>query len=356
MAKGPNLDYVVDFPTLWVVPDWIEEHCIVPDGISKGIRFEMYDWQLWCTVNHYRVKPKALPAWSVKPDGTQVAPNAAFVNRRSQVVAPQKTGKGPWSAAGICAEAVGPVCFIGFAEGGEAYDCSDHGCSCGWGYEYEPGEPMGWPWPTPLIQLLAHSIEQTDNIYRPLQSMVRYGPLAEQMRVGEGFIRAPNDGRIDVVTSSAQSRLGNPITYAAQDENGLFVESNGMVRVAQTQRRGLAGMGGRSQQTSNAWNPAENSDAQRTFESRRPDIFRFYREPPKNLSYLNKAERRKIHAYVYAGSTHVDLDSIEADAAELLETDPAQAERFYGNRLVQGSGAWLPDDLWEQAYARAVAS
>jgi hypothetical protein len=27
---------------------------------------------------------------------------------------------------------------------------------------------------------------------------------------------------------------------------------------------------------------------------------------------------------------------------ELLETDPAQAERFFGNRLVQGSGSWLP--------------
>ena len=353
MVKAAKSDYVVDFPTLWVVPDWIEQHCIIPDGPHKGDPFEMYDWQLWSTVNHYRVKRTAQPAWSSKANGERVSPASAFHNRRSQIVAPQKTGKGPWSAAGISAEAVGPTTFSGWATGGEAYDCADHGCSCGWGYEYEQGEPMGWPWPTPLIQILAHSIEQTDNIYRPLQSMVRNGQLGEQMRVGEGFIRLPNDGRIDVVTSSAQSRLGNPITYAAQDENGLYAESNGMIRVAQTQRRGLAGMGGRSQQTSNAWDPAENSDAQRTFESRRPDIFRFYREPPKGLSYLNKAERRRIHAFVYAGSTHVDLDSIEADAAELLETDPAQAERFYGNRLVQGSGAWLPDGLWERAYAGA---
>jgi hypothetical protein len=40
------------------------------------------------------------------------------------------------------------------------------------------------PWPTPLIQLAAFSEEQTDNVYRPLQSMI---------------------GRIDVVTSSAKS-------------------------------------------------------------------------------------------------------------------------------------------------------
>jgi hypothetical protein len=46
---------------------------------------------------------------------------------------------------------------------------------------------------------------------------------------------------------------------------------------------------------------------------------------------------------VYAGSPWVDLDSIEAEAAELLQTDPAQAERFFGNRIVTGSGAWLPE-------------
>lgn len=344
MATEP--EYVVDFPTLWIVPDWIERHCIIPDSFAKGQAFVMYDWQLWCTVNHYRVRPNALPAWSEKEDGTLVSPSSAFVNRRSQIVAPQKTGKGPQSAAWICAEAVGPVVFMGFARGGEEYRCSDNGCSCGWVYTYRAGEPMGTRWPTPLIQILATSEDQTDNIYRPLQAMARYGWLAEQMRVGEGFIRLPNDGRIDPVTSKAQSKLGNPITFAMQDESGLYTKTNGLVKVAQTQRRGAAGMGGRSIETTNPWDPAENSTAQQTYESRRPDIFKFYRIPPPHLSYTNKAERRQIHRFAYKGSTHVDLDSIEAEAAELLETDPAQAERFYGNRLVQGLGTWLPDGLW----------
>jgi hypothetical protein len=34
-----------------------------------------------------------------------------------------------------------------------------------------------------------------------------------------------------------------------------------------------------------------------------------------------------------------------------MEKDPAQAERFFGNRVVQGNGAWLPDNLWEGAWA-----
>src|SRR5690606_41295209 len=38
---------------------WIEQHCIIPDGWRKGEPFTMYDWQLWCTANHYRVRPDA---------------------------------------------------------------------------------------------------------------------------------------------------------------------------------------------------------------------------------------------------------------------------------------------------------
>src|SRR5690606_21130401 len=80
---------------------------------------------------------------------------------------------------------------------------------------------------------------------------------------------------------------------------------------------------------------------------RRPDIFRYYRKPPADLSYGNKRERTKIHKIVYADSPWVDPASIDAEAAELVETDPTQAERFYGNRLVQGLGSFLTEALWD---------
>jgi hypothetical protein len=346
MPQKPDAP-VVDFPTLWVALDWIEAHCVVPDGFGLLNRdpFLMYDWQLWITANHYRVKRAAKVG--------QLAP--AFHFRRSQVVAPQKIGKGPWTATIVAVEGAGPVVFNGWARGGEVYDCRDHGCGCGWVYEYEPGEPMAIPWPTPLIQITATSEDQTDNIYRPLQSMVKNGPLGEQMKVREGFIRLRNDGRIDVVTSSAQSRLGNPITFAVQDETGIWTDTNKMRKVAETQRRGLAGMGGRSIETTNAWDPSEQSVAQTTNESQRPDIFKFHRLPPAGLKYTVKADRRKIHAYVYDGSTHIDLDSIEGEAAELLEKDPGQAERFFGNRIVAGLGSWMDGEKWDaRAKSRTV--
>ncbi|MGZ6844562.1 MAG: hypothetical protein ACXVF2_20490, partial [Blastococcus sp.] len=57
--------------------------------------------------------------------------------------------------------------------------------------------------------------------------------------------------------------------------------------------------------------------------------------------------RRRIHRHVYGDSWWIDLDRIEAEAAELLERDPQQAERFFGNRLVVTGGSWLPEGLWE---------
>jgi hypothetical protein len=341
-------EFVVDFPTLGDVVDaWLKQHCRVPDGFRRGQPFEQSDWQFWCTTNHYRVRPEA--EW--RPERPLL--NQAFTYRRSQIVAPQKTGKGPWGAGVTAAEAVGPVVFGGWAGKGDGYACSEHGCLCGWEYEYLPGEAMGIRHPSPLIQLTANSVDQVANVWRPLTAMIRLGPLSDLLLIREEFIRIVGQGgddeadRIDAVTSSARSRVGNPVSFVLQDETGLYTKQNKMIDVSEAQRRGAAGMGGRTMETTNCWNPAEQSAAQRTFESTADDVFRFYRKPPENLSYKNKRDRHKIHEYVYRGSPWVDLDSIEAEAAEIMQSDPAQAERFFGNRIVAGTGTWLPDGAWQ---------
>ena len=336
-------EFRVEWPTLYVAIDWTQAHCVIPDGFHKGDPFVMADWQAWCLLNHYRVRPEAV--WN--PENPALA--SAFHYRRSQRVMPQKAGKSPLTAAQICLEAVGPALFAGWAKGGERWDCRDNACSCGWVYEYLPGEPMGMAWPTPLIQVTAFSSEQTDNVYNALRPMIDEGPLTETIpKTGEEFIRLPGGGRIDVVTSSARSRLGQRVTYVSQDETGIWTASAGMVKVAETQRRGLAGMGGRATEDTNAWDPAENSVAQRTAESKTKDIFRYHPMPPAKLRYALKKDRDRIHSIVYRGSRWVDLGSIDAEAKELLEVDPAQAERFYGNRPTAGAGTAFDIDRWRE--------
>lgn len=327
-----------------IVPDWIEQHCAVPDGFDAGSSFELVPEQLTFVQNHYAIRSTAKVGELAQ----------AFVFRRSQLVRAQKWGKSPLIAAFVCAEGVGPVLFDGFARGGEQYLCSEHGCGCGWVYEYMPGEPMGKPWPTPLIQITATTEDQTDNTYGALRPMIDRGPLSEVIpRTGEEFIRLPNGGRIDVVTSKATSRLGQRVTFVPQDETGIWTDSNSMTKTARTQRRGLAGMGGRAIETTNAWDPSENTVAQRTFESQAEDINRDFRMPPADLKFGNKRERRKILQFNYGGAPWAlrNLDGIEAEVAEMIERDPAEAERFFGNRIVHGLGAWLRPGLWDERYA-----
>lgn len=327
-----------------VVAEWIEAHCVVPDGDDQGTPMFLVPEQLGFVSGHY----------TVRDDARAGQKGDAFVHRRSQLVRAQKWGKSPLIAAFVCAEAVGPVLFAGWAAGDESYVCSEHGCGCGWVYEYLPGEPMGRPWATALIQVTATTEDQTDNTYGALRPMIEKGPLAEVIpRTGEEFIRLPAGGRIEVVTSKATSRLGQRVTFVPQDETGIWTASNSMVKVARTQRRGLAGMGGRAIETTNAWDPSEKSVAQMTFESRADDVFRDFRQPPPDLKWSNKRDRHKILRHNYAGVpwTLQNIASIEAEAAELSETDPAEAERFFGNRIVAGGGAWMPRGRWEAAYA-----
>ena len=362
-------EFLVDFPTLGDLGDaWITAHMLVPQGFTRGKPYEMADWQFWCHANRYRVRENAefVHPEDVGPDNPPIL-NQAFYYQRTLIVGPQKTGKGPYSASQVAFEAVGPSVFAGWARGGEKYRCEDNGCLCGFEWVYEPGEPMGMRHPSPLIQIGAFSQDQAFNVYRPLKYSVENGPLRHVLATRKGFMRvlglsASDDAdRIDVVTSEANSRLGNPISDAEQDEAGLYTKSNSMIEFADTQARGAAGMGGRSHLTTNAWDPTENSYAQLTYEGGNDDTFVFYRNPDLNpdlldddgrpISFTLKANRRRIFKYVYEGSWWVNLDSIESEAAKLIKRDPVQAERFFGNRLVQGQGAWLPEGAWAGAYA-----
>lgn len=301
-----------EFPTLgYLVADWIEENCVIPDGERAGEPYLLSDEQLRFLLWHYRLRPNA------KAGGK---PSAAFVYRRSQLTRPQKWGKGPLSAAYICAEAAGPVLFDG-------WDAA--------------GEPVGRPWPTPWIQVVAVSEDQTDNVWTALVPMIELGSLSADIPdTGKTRINVVGEhgssGLIEPVTSAAVSRLGQRITAAVHDETHSWTAQNGGIKLADTQRRNLAGMGGRSIETTNAWDPGEESVAQTTFEAAPPDVYRDYPEPLEG-SLRNKRERRRILKHAYAGAPWVDLDRIEAEIEELLPRDPGQAARFFANRIVGGS-------------------
>ena len=243
---------------------------------------------------------------------------------------PQKHGKGPLAAAITCAEAAGPVRFDG------------------WNAD---GEPVGKPWATPHIQVTACSEDQTANTWRALQPMIELGPLGEFFIPDTGLTRInlPGGGLIEPVTASARSRLGQRITFAIQDETHAWVRSNHGLALADNQRRNLAGVGGRFLETTNAFDPVDQSVAQRT--QSEPGVYIDDVDGGAG-SIRNKAERRRVMRKVYGDSLTsrggwVDLDRIDTEIEALLEHDPAQAERFFLNRKLAAEGAAFDPERWD---------
>ena len=304
-------------------------------------QFTMRDYQLCFTSNHYAVKPSARPGMK----------SAAFVNMMSLLMDAQKKGKSPLAAAVICLEAVGPALFGGWAVGGEVWDCRDHGCGCGWVYEYEPGEPMGKRWTAPLIQITATSEDQTGNTYDALRPMIDLGPLSDLIpNTGEEVIRLPGGKHCQIVpvTAKATSRLGQRVTFVLWDEIGIYTDER-MWTVYRTQKRGLTLMGGRGMAMTNADDPATDNVAKDLVENRDKSTYIQFIEPPARLDFSRKADRLEILKFNYADAPWAvqNLAGVESDIQQAMRRDPAEAERFYGNRRVMGSGKWISREAWE---------
>lgn len=332
-------------PALDIVPDWIERHCVVPDGDfdmdGNKPPFILRDYQLCFVSNHYAIRETAKPGMK----------SSAFVHQLSVLIDSQKKGKSPLVAAMICVEAVGPALFEGWAKGGEQWICANQGCDCGWVYTYRAGEPMGRKWTAPLIQITANSEAQTGNTFDALRPMIDYGPLSSQItRTGEEVIRLPGGkaNQIVPVTSKAKSRLGARVTCVPWDEAGLFAD-DAMWKVFRTQKRGLTAMGGRGFITTNPDDPASDNVVKDLIENPSDGVYIQWTPPPSSLKWTNQADRRRILKYNYSDAPWVlmNLEGLEEDIKQAMRRDPAEAERFYGNRRVQGAGSWLAEEPWD---------
>lgn len=309
--RGP--EYRGEFPTLgYLVADWIEDNLVIPDGPRRGHPFNLTDEQLRHLLWTYRLRPDAVPEM-----GSQ-----AFAYYGALLVRPQKAGKDPLAAAQCCVQGLGDVRFDG-------WDAN--------------GEPVGAPMPTPWIQCAANSEDQVDNTFRPIVTMLTEGPVADTpgLDVGLTRINLPDGGRIEPVTAQAKSRLGARITYATFTESGLYTESSGGVALARTMKRGLAGMDGRWMELTNAWDPSEQSVAQRTWDASAPGVFLDYRPPRARIDLEDDAALRTELAYVYGDAAierggWVRLERIMEEIRD-ASTGEGEARRFFLNEVSVGS-------------------
>lgn len=313
-----------EFPTLgFLGGEWIESNAVIPDGDLAGQPYILTPEMWRFTLRYYRVDPFVRK----NPRTGQWVLPFVYV-RGAQLVRPQKWGKGPFAAAIVCVEAApdGPVVFDG-------WDAA--------------GQPVGRPWATPLIQVTAASEDQADNVWGALLPMIERGTIAADIPdTGLTRIHLPSGGKIEPVTSSALSRLGQRVTMCVQDQTESWLKRNKLRNLADTQRRGLAGMGGRWLSTCNAWDPSEDSVAQYTSEEEHDGVYHDDVDPGAG-SVRNKADRRRMLRKVYGDSWWVNLDRVDAEAAAIAKRDPAQAERWLLNRKTTGSGKAFDREVWD---------
>lgn len=320
--RGPSEEG--EFPTLgYDVGEWIEANCVIPDGYLQGQPYKLTD-EMWTFLIHfYRLYPHAA-AWPA-PDSLRYTGGQL---RRSQ-----KWGKDPFGAAIIWAEALGPTRFDGWNAA---------------------GEPVGAPYPTPLIVCLGTSEEQTDNTWRPFVAMGQNGPVGNTSGLDIGLTRCllPGGGKVEPVTTSAKARLGAPLTFLTMTESHLFTLQGGFRKVAGAVKRNVAGMDGRWLELTNAWDPTEGSEAQVTGDN------------PDERTYVDTIEPHRVEDLADDEALYAELlrqygDSArerggwvnikgrifgEARSSKHMEAD---RRRFFLNEIVVGQSVFVDPIRWD---------
>lgn len=285
----------------WQVADWAEEFLRVPGGARYGQPMVLTGWQL-----------RALADWyALDVDGR-------WLYRRGQIRMAKGTGKSPLAAVVALAELCGPVVF----DGVDAH-----------------GDPVGRPREAPLVQIAAATEDQGQNTYGAVHAMLAESSLLESAGIDLGVTRTVlrgRPGRLDVVSASAGSREGQPLTAAVCDETHLWTRTNSGRRLYATMQRNASKMGARLLATTNAWVPGDESVAEQIEDtaSKRPGIMVFGPQFEAHVEDIGDVEQLRAGvALTYRDAPWVDQVRIVADCQ-----DPDMAvedvHRFHLNRPV----------------------
>lgn len=297
----------------WSLLEWYADKLRIPSGMSIGAPLIATPEQARFVIRFYAVNEQG-----------------RFIYRRGALMRAKGWGKSPLLAA----MALGELC------GDTVFD--------GWDAD---GFPVGRPHPSPWVQIAAVSEDQTDNTYVALLEMLQGGsPLADEVGLDDGLTRIYFDdraGRLEPVTAAAGSREGQPITFTVMDETHLWTPTNGGRKLAQTLRRNVGKMGGRSVESTNAPAPGEESIAEGTYEARNAPGVLFDMGPkvPKVKDIADRAQMMPALRVAYGDSTWVDLERIFEEAND-PETGEDNARRFYLTQIVAVTGQWCTPEMW----------
>lgn len=321
---------------------WIEWYCVHGPGDVEGQPVELDE----------EFSAFILRCYEVNEDGTRKA-------RRATISRPKGRAKSELAAFISVAEALGPVRFDHFAKRGEVSP---------WGYQYQPGEPVGTAVKRPMISCFATELGQSGNTYDAIRYMLAPDTASPHMLkdhpgvdVGLTRILLPNGGSIEPETAKDTSHDGGKETFVVFDETHLWILP-ALQRLHQTVIRNLLKRkvaSGWALETTTMYAPGEGSVAEGTHayaaavaEGRvqgQGMIFDHRQASPK-YDAASRGDRLAGLAEVYGpAAAWMDLPAI-ADSYDDPQTSPAQWERYWFNRPVSIQGAWLSQAAWDECH------
>lgn len=309
----------------WGVLNWCSRWLAQPDGDNKGDKWVFTNEQALFILWFYAVDERG-----------------KFLYRRAVLERPKGWGKSPLLAAICSCELLGPVRFSHFDTAGNA---------------------VGRSYPSAMVQIAAISEDQTDNTMALVGEMLFDGGAKDEYNLDIGLSRvlAPGKRKLARVTASPRSREGNRPTFCVMDETHLWLPVEQGPELANTLRRNLAKVGGRSIETTNAPVPGEGSvaemshdyyesicagtafDEEMLFDTREIVVEDIY----------DSAQALPALVTVYGDAAHPETGWIDLERIWAEINDPAtkehDARRFYFNQRVQTANQWIKEPRWKAA-------
>ena len=221
------------------------------------------------------------------------------------------------------------------------------------------------PMSMPLVQIVATSESQTANTIRMVRAFCqKKGPLARKydLEVAKTFIETPGGGKLQQMTSSAQSMEGGEVSFVVGDELEHWLPAQGGPAMLETIQQNAAKMGGRFMGTCNAWVPGEQSSAEAVFEAwcdqedgltrgKTKSLYDARVAPPNTVLTDEPAEGQvgltEALQYVYEDCPWVNLEAIKEQIWS-PEYPESRSIRFFLNRPNAAEASWITLEEWTQ--------
>ena len=220
--------------------------------------------------------------------------------------------------------------------------------------------------PNADVNLVATSFEQTANTMDAARQMAAQGSTTykkHKLTVNKRSIESLTEQiMLKVRASSVGSLEGGRTTFTVADETEHWTEGQQGADLMAVLSRNLAKTGNRMLETSNAWEPGDESAAEQSFEiwcaqeeglteSEMPILYDAVIAPP-NTSLSDEPGPGEISLtegleWVYQDCPWV-LKNLSAIKEDVWRTpDQASARRFYLNQPTAAKGAWVTPQMWQ---------